>query len=183
MVLGKGLDALIPDFEIMDDAARDYIQCDTDLIRPNRYQPRAKFSADELESLSLSIKEQGVIQPLIVRKIDDGYELVAGERRLRACRLAGLDRVPCIVKSITDEQLLEMSLVENIQRENLNPIEEAEAFGRMVNEHGYTQNKIATVIGKAKSTVAEIISLNRLPDEIKDEVRRAELPMVIKRKG
>jgi ParB family chromosome partitioning protein len=177
MVLGKGLDALIPDFEIMDDAARDYIQCDTDLIRPNRYQPRAKFSADELEALSLSIKEQGVIQPLIVRKIDDGYELVAGERRLRACKMAGLDRVPCIVKSITDEQLLEMSLVENIQRENLNPMEEAEAYHRMTTTFGLTQEAAAIRVGKSRSAVTNFLRLRQLPEEVKDSIIEGNLSM------
>jgi ParB family chromosome partitioning protein len=177
VALGKGLGALIPDIEIMDDTERDYIQCDIDLIHPNRYQPRIKFSNEELESLAQSIKEQGIIQPLIVRRIDDGYELVAGERRLRACRMAGLERLPCIIKSVSDEQLLEMSLVENIQRENLNPMEEAEAYHRMMTEFELTQDAAAVRVGKSRSAVANYLRLRQLPDEVKASIIDGDLSM------
>ena len=113
MALGKGLGALIPDLDDIDRISNEYFQCDIDLIQPNRYQPRKHFSEKELEKLSHSIKEQGVIQPLLLRKIDDGYELVAGERRLRAARMAGLTEVPCVVKSVSDSQTLEISIIEN----------------------------------------------------------------------
>jgi ParB family chromosome partitioning protein len=177
VALGKGLGALIPDIETLDDTERDYIQCDIDLIRPNRYQPRIKFSNDELESLAQSIREQGIIQPLVVRRIDDGYELVAGERRLRACRMAGLERLPCIVKNISDPQLLEMSLVENIQRENLNPMEEAEAYHRMMTEFELTQDEAAVRVGKSRSAVANYLRLRQLPDEVKASIIDGDLSM------
>jgi ParB family chromosome partitioning protein len=177
MVLGKGLGALIPDLETMDGGTRDYFQCDIDLIHPNRYQPRIKFSSEELESLSQSIKEQGVIQPLIVRTSGEGYELVAGERRLRACRIAGLEKVPCIIKSISDAQLLEMSLVENIQRENLNPMEEADAYHRMMTEFKLTQDAAAMRVGKSRSAVANYLRLRQLPDEVKDSIMDGDLSM------
>jgi ParB family chromosome partitioning protein len=177
MALGKGLGALIPDIESMDDTARDCIQCDIDLIQPNRYQPRITFASEELESLAQSIREQGIIQPVIVRRIDDGYELVAGERRLRACRMAGLERLPCIVKSISDAQLLEMSLVENIQRENLNPMEEAEAYHRMMTEFDMTQDEAAVRVGKSRSAVANYLRLRQLPDEVKTSIITGDLSM------
>jgi ParB family chromosome partitioning protein len=177
VALGKGLGALIPDLEPMDDAARDYFQCDIDLIHPNRYQPRIKFSSEELESLAQSIKEQGVIQPLIVRRSDEGYELVAGERRLRACRIVGLEQVPCIIKSISDAQLLEMSLVENIQRENLNPMEEADAYHRLMTEFKLTQDAAAMRVGKSRSAVANYLRLRQLPDEVKASIIDGDLSM------
>jgi ParB family chromosome partitioning protein len=177
VALGKGLGALIPDIETLDDTESDYIQCDIDLIRPNRYQPRMKFSNDELESLAQSIGEQGIIQPLVVRRIEDGYELVAGERRLRACRMVGLERLPCIVKNITDAQLLEMSLVENIQRENLNPMEEAEAYHRMMTEFELTQDEAAVRVGKSRSAVANYLRLRQLPDEVKASIIDGNLSM------
>lgn len=177
MALGKGLGALIPDIETIGDDGRDFIQCDIELIRPNRYQPRKTFSKEELESLSQSIQEQGVIQPLIVRRAEDGYELVAGERRLRACRMAGLKELPCVVKSISDAQLLEMSLVENIQRENLNPLEEADAYHLMMTEFELTQDEAATRVGKSRSAVANYLRLRQLPDEVKTSIIHGELSM------
>jgi ParB family chromosome partitioning protein len=177
MALGKGLGALIPDLEIMEDSIREYFQCDIDLIRPNRYQPRVKFAKEELEALSQSIKEQGLIQPLIVREIDDGYELAAGERRLRASKMAGLDRVPCVVKALSDARMLEISLVENIQRENLNPMEEAEAYHRMMSEFNLTQEAAAMRVGKSRSAVANFLRLRQLPDEIKRSIFDGVLSM------
>ena len=116
IALGRGLDALIPGIDTVEDRSKEYFQCDIELIRPNRYQPRLRFSDDELEELSRSIKEHGIIQPLLVREDDNGYELATGERRLRAAKNAGLSHVPVVVKSITDSDLLEMSIVENIHR-------------------------------------------------------------------
>ena len=145
---------------------------DTNVILPDPGQPRKYFDPTALEELSSSIKQKGVLQPVIIRKDEEGrIILVAGERRLKAAKMAGLERMPAV---ITRGNPLEISIIENLQRENLMAIEEAEALARMVNEHGYTQEKLAFVIGKAKSTVSETLSLNRLPNLIKDEVRRAE---------
>ncbi|MGD9233584.1 MAG: ParB/RepB/Spo0J family partition protein, partial [Desulfobacterales bacterium] len=123
LALGRGLDALLPDFEPMGDISKEYFHCDIGLIQPNRYQPRLRFPDNELEDMARSIRQQGIIQPLLVRKDNNGYELIAGERRLRAAKKAGLKQVPILVKTITDPDMLEMSIVENVQRSDLNPIE------------------------------------------------------------
>ena len=136
LVLGRGLDALLPDIEPMEDISKEYFTCDIGLIQPNRYQPRLRFSDNELEDMARSIRQQGIIQPLLVRKDNNGYELIAGERRLRAAKKAGLKQVPVLVKTITDTDMLEMSIVENVQRSDLNPIEEAEAYHRLITEFG-----------------------------------------------
>jgi ParB family chromosome partitioning protein len=169
LALGRGIEALIPSAPIENGARRNkgLFECDIDLIRPNRYQPRTHFAADELEELCESIKTQGIIQPLLVRKDTSGYELVAGERRLRAAKMAGIDKVPVMVKSLTDAQVLEMSIVENIQREDFNPIEEAEAYHRLITEFNLTQDQAAGRVGKSRSTVANFLRLRQLPDEIK----------------
>ena len=125
MVLGRGLDSLLPEIEHDKDRTKEYFQCDIDLIHPNPFQPRVQFSKDELEDLCRSIKEHGIIQPLLLRKDVVGYELIAGERRLRAAKMAGLSQVPVVIKDVSNANLLEMSIVENIQREDLNPLEEA----------------------------------------------------------
>jgi ParB family chromosome partitioning protein len=150
LALGRGLDALIPDLggvaglsESPVPAQKTYFSCEIDMIRPNRYQPRRSFPAEDLEELAASIRSQGIIQPLLVRADDVGYELVAGERRLRAASLAGLDRVPVVVRDISDAKMLEVSIVENIQRENLNPMEEAEAYHRLITEFELTQDQAA----------------------------------------
>ena len=143
-----------------------------DLIHPDPEQPRKYFDPEALDNLANSIKAKGVLQPVIIRKTEDGkIILVAGERRVRATKMVGLDRIPAL---LTKGDPLEISIVENLQRENLNPVEEAEALSKMVAYHGYTQEKLAFAIGKAKSTISETISINRLPAAIKEEVRRAE---------
>lgn len=157
--MGKGLDALIPDFDSKSGEDSDYFHCDIDQIRPNRYQPRHRFVKEELEDLSLSIKSQGVLQPLLVRKDDSGYELIAGERRLRAAKMAGLRQVPVVVKSISDKDMLEHSIIENIQREDLNPLETAEAYFRLISEFGLTQEQAADRVGKSRSSVANFLRL------------------------
>ncbi len=177
MVLGRGLDALIPDFDSIEVQTKDFFQCDIKLIRPNRYQPRRRFSDNEMQELCNSIKEQGIIQPLLVRKDDNGFELIAGERRLRAAKMAGLDHVPVIVKDISDAEILEMSIVENIQRENLNPIEEAESYYRLISEFGLTQEQIADRVGKSRPAVANFLRLRQLPDPIKDSLFENTLSM------
>jgi len=175
--LGMGLGALIPDIDDINQISNEYFQCDISLIQPNRYQPRMHFSETELEALSRSIEEQGVIQPLLLRKIEDGYELVAGERRLRAARMAGLREVPCVVKSLSDSQTLEMSIVENIQRENLNPVEEAEAYHHLISEFGLTQDEAAGRVGKSRSAVANFLRIRNLSDTIKHSLVDGTLSM------
>ena len=177
MALGKGLGALIPDLDDIHQISNEYFQCDIELIQPNRYQPRKHFSEAELDGLSRSIKEQGVIQPLLLRKIDDGYELVAGERRLRAARMAGLTEVPCVVKSVSDSQTLEMSIIENIQRENLNPVEEADAYHRLMSEFGLTQDEAAERVGKSRSAVANFLRIRNLSAAIKQSLVDGALSM------
>lgn len=177
IALGRGLDALIPDIETADDGQREYFQCDIDLIRPNHYQPRRRFAEDELMQLRDSIEAQGVIQPLLVRKHESGYELVAGERRLRAAKKAGLRKVPVIIKPVTDEKLLEISIVENIQREDLNPIERAEAYHRLISEFNLTQDQAALRVGQSRSAVANFLRLRQLPDQIKESIMDGTLSM------
>ena len=177
LALGRGLDALIPDFEPEQDNPREYFLCDVDLIRPNRYQPRQHFSDNDLEELGNSIKAQGIIQPLLVRRIDHGYELVAGERRLRAARKVGLTKVPVVYRDVSDAELLEMSNVENIQREDFNPIEEAEAYHRLITEFKLTQDQAAERVGKSRSAVANFLRLRNLPQQIKDSIIDDSLSM------
>jgi len=177
LALGKGLGALIPDISTVGDMETDYFYCQVSLIRPNRYQPRKKFKEKELAALSASIKEQGIIQPLLIRRLEDGYELVAGERRLRAAKLAGYRDVPCVIKDLTEKQLLEMSLVENIQRENLNPMEEADAYHRLISEFELTQEDVAIHVGKSRSAVANFLRLRQLPESIKESIVDGALSM------
>lgn len=175
--LGKGLGALIPDIDTAGDLQGDYFYCGIDRIRPNRYQPRKTFNTEELEALTASIKEQGIIQPLVVVRAEGGYELVAGERRLRAAKLAGYEEVPCIIKELTEEQLLEVSIVENIQRENLNPIEEADAYYRLISHFNLTQETVASRVSKSRPAVANFLRLRQLPDPIKDSIIDGDLTM------
>ena len=177
LALGRGLDALIPGFDKKEPAAKEFFQCDVELIRRNRHQPRRHFPEEELQELSDSIRTQGIIQPLVVRQDNDGYELVAGERRLRAARRIGLKLVPVIVRSVKDSELLEMSLVENIQRENLNPMEEAEAYHQLINEFNLTQDQAAARVGKSRSAVANFLRLRNLPEEIKESIISGALSM------
>jgi ParB family chromosome partitioning protein len=179
--LGRGLDALIPSGGPVEDEkeadANAFMECDVDLIQPNRYQPRSHFAVEELTQLSESIRKQGVLQPILVRKLDRGYELVAGERRLRAAKMAGLNKVPVMVKEVTKAQMLEIAIVENIQRENLNPIEEAEAYQRLITEFGLTQEQASERVGKSRSAVANFLRLLQLPDGIKVSITKGQLSM------
>lgn len=170
MVLGRGLDALIPDFGIDSGRPQDFFQCDIQLIRPNRYQPRRHFAENELRALADSIKAQGILQPLLVRKDENGFELIAGERRLRAARMAGLTQVPAVIKESSDKEILELSIVENIQRENLNPIEEAESYHRLMTEFELSQEQIAARVGKSRSAVANFLRLRQLPAAVKQSL-------------
>lgn len=172
--LGRGLDALIQPKEI-DSAAQSQervLQIPVSDIRTNKYQPRLEFNQEKLKDLINSIKEKGVVQPVLVRKTPSGYELIAGERRLRAVKSLGIDSIPAIVKNVDDIDMLELSLIENIQREGLNPIEEAHAFQKFITDFNFTQEKIAQALGKDRSTVANIIRLLGLPKKIQDFISK-----------
>lgn len=178
LALGRGLEALIPDPEpAADAAAGEYFLCDIQLIRPNRFQPRRQFAETELEELAASVREQGILQPLMVRKSDSGFELVAGERRLRAARRAGLSQVPVVLRPVNDDQLLEMSLVENIQRADLNPVEEADAYHRLIHQFNLTQEQAAARVGKSRSAVANFLRLRQLPEPIQTSIVEGALSM------
>jgi ParB family chromosome partitioning protein len=163
--LGKGLGALIPDIEKED--RKNFFSCGIEEIIPSKYQPRKGFDEGKLTELANSIKEKGIIEPLIVRKTDGGYELIVGERRWRAAQRAGLKEVPVIVRDVTTAEAMELALIENLQREDLNPLEEAEAYKRLMEEFHYTQEELAKRIGKDRATVANAVRLLKLPQEIK----------------
>jgi ParB family chromosome partitioning protein len=175
--LGKGLGALIPDIEDDLEGKEGALYCNLDEIQVNPYQPRTVFDQEKIEELTHSIKEKGVIQPLLVRKVKGGYQLVAGERRLRAAKKAGLEKIPVVVREISKAELLEYSLIENLQRENLNPVEEAEAYKRLMKDFGYTQQKVSQVLGKSRATVANQLRLLKLPGMVKNSLALGEISM------
>ena len=170
--LGRGLEALIPPPVTVKPAGSDgYHVIPTDSIVPNRMQPRAVFDEERLRELADSIREQGILQPLIVSPMPDGrYELIAGERRLRASRMAGLEEVPAVIRHVDDEGMLSLSIIENIQREDLNPIEEAHAYKELVDQFNYTHEEVARKVGKSRVAVANGIRLLKLPQAIKEDV-------------
>lgn len=172
--LGKGLGALISSAN-EESPSSGVIELKINEIEPNVGQPRKKFDDEKLMQLSESIKEHGIVQPIIVRKEDNVYKIVAGERRWRAARLAGLSTVPVIVKELSNRQVMEMALIENIQREDLNPIEEAEAYERLLNEYKMTQEELSKSIGKNRSTIANIIRLLSLCDKVKEHLINGEI--------
>ena len=173
--LGRGLAELI---ETAPQGTSNYVLLKTDQIRPGRYQPRTSIHPEALEELKASIKKSGIIEPVIVRPIAHGtYELVAGERRLKASQALGIKEVPAIIKSLSDKEALEFSLVENIQRENLNPIEEARGYSRLLDEFGYTQEDIASAVGKDRATVANLLRLLSLPNDIRGGVERGSITL------
>jgi ParB family transcriptional regulator, chromosome partitioning protein len=174
--LGRGLSALIPDAPAAPASER-ALEVDIDRLRPNKFQPRAQMDDGRIEELARSIRSNGVIQPIIVRKAENGYEIVAGERRWRASQRAGLLKVPIVVRDIPDDKLLAVALIENIQREDLNPIEEAVAYRRLADEFGLTQEQIAESVGKDRSSVANYVRLLKLPDAIRDHVASGTLSM------
>jgi ParB family chromosome partitioning protein len=167
--LGKGLGALIPGG---DEASQqgELVLVATQEVFPNPKQPRSRFEETALQELAASIRERGVLQPLLVRRAPGGYELVAGERRLRAARMAGLERIPVLCRRVEDDRKLELALIENIQRENLNPVEEAQAYRELQSINKYTQEEIARRVGKDRATVANSIRLLSLPDFVKKEL-------------
>lgn len=178
--LGKGLNALIPegsvDFQEKKLSKGDILAIDIHDIKPNENQPRKLFDQEKLESLSASIKIHGVIQPVVVRKLKgEGYELIAGERRWRASRLAGLKEIPCIIKDIDDKQRMEIALVENLQREDLNPIEEGLAYKALIENHRLTQEEISDTIGKSRPHIANTMRLLNLPAAVQRMVTERKL--------
>ena len=179
--LGKGLSALIPDAPESATAPRASLDVDIDLLEPNDYQPRGPMEQERLQELAQSITANGIIQPIVVRRLDSGrYQIIAGERRWRASQLAGLDKVPVVVKDVTGDdkqRRLQMALIENVQRENLNPIEEALAYQKLANEFGLKHEDIAVQVGKDRSSVANTLRLLRLPEEIRAEVASGRLSM------
>ena len=177
--LGRGLSALIPDSPApaAPPAADRSLEIDTDLLRPNKFQPRTHIDDDRIEELSRSIRSNGIIQPIVVRKVEQGYEIIAGERRWRAAQRAGLLKVPVVVRDIPEDKLLAVALIENIQREDLNPIEEAVAYRRLSDEFHLTQEQIADAVGKDRSSIANYVRLLRLPQEVRANVASNALSM------
>jgi ParB family transcriptional regulator, chromosome partitioning protein len=176
--LGRGIAALIPDADVdMGPSDTGYPECPVDQISPNPYQPRVSFPDEELEGLAESIREQGILQPLLVRRMGETFQLIAGERRLRAAREAGLSHVPVIIRDLTDEQVLEVSIIENIQRQNLNVLEEADAYFRLIQEFKYTQEVVARKVGKSRPAIANLLRLRGLPERIKQGLRQEQLTM------
>ena len=176
--LGRGLDALIPSGagEGEEAAGEGLVYLETEKIAGSPFQPRKNFKAAAIKELADSIKEQGILQPLVVRpRSRGGYELIAGERRLRAAKLAGLARVPALIRDVDDKSGLEISLVENLQREELDPVEEAEAFRRLLTEFEYTQEELSRRVGKDRATVANALRLLNLPETIKDDLRAGRI--------
>jgi len=176
--LGKGLSALIPDAP--EPASASPVDADIDRLAPNEFQPRVQVDDARLQDLARSIKTNGVIQPIIVRRMGDRFEIIAGERRWRAAKLAGLLRVPVVVRDVApgqEKSLLEMALIENIQREDLNPIDEALAYRRLAVEFQLRQEDIASAVGKDRASVANYVRLLKLPDEVRTELASGRLSM------
>jgi len=161
--LGRGLDALIP----KGDNLEGYIVASINELKPNMFQPRKDFDEETISELASSIKEKGILQPLVVRTISGGYEIIAGERRWRAAQRAGITRVPIIIKEATDREVLELALIENLQREDLNPIEEAVAYQQLIDEFELTHEDVSRQIGKDRSTITNQLRLLKLPEEAK----------------
>jgi len=166
--LGRGLSALIPETESTTTVTNNEV--DIDQLTPNRQQPRMEVEAANLDELTQSIRVHGVIQPIVVRKTDSGFEIVAGERRWRAAQKAGLLRVPVVIRNVEDDKLLQLALIENIQRENLNPVDEASAYRRLIDELKLSQEEVAVAVGKDRSTIANALRLLRLPDDLKADL-------------
>ncbi len=175
--LGKGLGALIPDADVLARSSDQFFYCGIEEITPNRYQPRHNVKGEAFEELVESIRERGVLQPLLVRSAKEGYELIAGERRWRAAQMAGLQRVPVVIKESADPESFELALIENIQRKDLNPIEEGEAYRKLQQEFNLRQEDIAKKIGKDRSTVANMIRLLKLPEKVRNDLMEGVLSM------
>lgn len=171
--LGKGLQALIP--EIDETPLTEAIEMEITQIEINPHQPRKTFDEEKLLELTRSIEQHGILQPIIVRPKGAAYELVAGERRLRAAKNAGLKQVPVVIKTLSDQEMMEIALIENLQREDLNPLEEAEAYQRLMEEFSYTQEQLAERVGKSRSAVANTMRLVALHHEVRQEIVNGNL--------
>ncbi len=170
--LGRGLNSLLPS------RAEEVIYIDLDTVTPNKYQPRKSFNDEKLKELAESIKAKGVIQPIIVVKNEhNNYSLIAGERRCRAAKLAGLKQIPALVKDYSSQDTIEVALIENIQREELNPLETAEAFNRLIKEFNLTQEELSQRVGKERATIANYLRVLKLPDEIKRHINNEEITL------
>src|SRR5256712_6779060 len=172
--LGRGLGALLSATPSEEDSL---VEVAIDQIEPNPNQPRKSFESRGLDDLAASIRSSGLIQPVVVRRLASGYQLIAGERRWRAARQAGLERIPAIVREATDAESLELALVENLLREDLNPIDEAEAYEKLLGQFGWTQEELAGRIGRDRSSIANSLRLLRLPEEIQADLRGGRLTM------
>jgi ParB family transcriptional regulator, chromosome partitioning protein len=177
--LGKGINALIPDFEMGVPEAGPSATSDllVDEIFPNRMQPRSYFDDTKLEELVTSIEEHGVLQPVVVQKAESGYELIVGERRWRASKKLGLKKIPAVIREVSDAQSLEIAIIENIHRQDLNPIEEAEAYARLANEFALTQEMVAKKVGKSRTAVANTLRLLKLSRKIKEDLISEKISM------
>jgi ParB family transcriptional regulator, chromosome partitioning protein len=171
--LGRGLNALLGTPDLETDQLR---EIDTDRIIPNSHQPRKNFDEDALNELANSIREHGIVQPIVVRPLEDGFfQLIAGERRWRASQRAGLARLPAVVRDAAEDSALELALIENLQREDLNPMEEAQAYERLITDFGLTQEEVARRVGKNRATIANMLRLLRLPPEVQQWLRENRL--------
>src|SRR5262247_876897 len=178
--LGRGLGALLssPGPASSSDASTQApVELLIDSISPNPQQPRKDFNDKALQDLSASLSQSGVLQPVVVRRLGDGYQLIVGERRWRAAKLAGLTKIPAVIREASDAQSLELALVENLLREDLNPMEEAEAYQRLLAEFSWTQEELGERVGKDRSSVANSLRLMRLPSEIQDDLRAGRLTL------
>ncbi|RKD31381.1 ParB/RepB/Spo0J family partition protein [Thermohalobacter berrensis] len=178
--LGKGLSALIPDEPIKEIGSSNkdkevVTNIDISLIEPNKEQPRREFNKSSIDELAASIKAHGVLQPIIVRKTDGGYQIVAGERRWRAAQKAGLKEIPCIVRDLEQLKSIEIAIIENIQREDLNPIEEALAYKKLIEKYGLTQEETSEIVGKSRSYIANMIRLLKLDNRVIDMILNGEI--------
>ena len=185
--LGRGLEQLFNNENLDVDmiektiyetaSSEEIVELNISELRPNPYQPRKTFDDDALKELASSIKEHGIFQPIIVKKSIKGYEIIAGERRVRASKLAGLEKIPAIIRSFTDEQMMEIALLENLQRENLSAIEEANAYKSMLEHLNLTQEQLALKVGKSRSHITNILGLLRLPEDVQNLVNESKITM------
>ncbi len=173
--LGKGIGALLN--TAAQEGGKKYFQCPVEELRPHDNQPRKNFAGDKLAELAASIKEKGIIQPLVVRRVADHYQIIAGERRWRAAQKAGLGKVPVVIQDVSEDWALEMALIENVQREDLSPIEEAEAYQYLIRSFDLSQEEVAKRVGKERSTVANALRLLKLPDNIRQDLIEGRLSM------
>lgn len=173
-VLGRGLSALLGE-EGDKKTSEGFLELDLDLIEPNSEQPRTRFAEENLEELTQSIKANGVVQPIVVRKKDNKYQIIAGERRWRASQRAGLQKIPAVVKEVSDDKLLELALIENIQRHDLNPIEEAKAYKNLVESIGLTQETVAERVGKNRTVITTALRLLKLPEDIQKLIEEQKI--------